>query len=81
MSQNIRPLLIEVETRLAAVTAVATADSSTLADLQKAWNALVQGLDLQPEPKMRACPTCSREIRSAATLCGFCWSRVTPIAD
>lgn len=79
MSQNIRPLLTEVETKLAVI-AVKLTDNGALADLQKAWSALVQGLDLQPEPKMRACPNCTREIRVAATLCGFCWSRVTPIS-
>lgn len=27
----------------------------------------------------RACPTCGRSIRAAATLCGYCWSHVVPV--
>jgi len=28
----------------------------------------------------RDCPDCGREIMAAATRCGFCWSRLEPLA-
>jgi hypothetical protein len=27
----------------------------------------------------RSCPHCARTIKAAATLCGFCWSRLIPL--
>jgi hypothetical protein len=27
----------------------------------------------------RPCPKCSRTINAAATLCGYCWTRVAPV--
>ncbi|HEY2513002.1 MAG TPA: hypothetical protein VGI39_19175 [Polyangiaceae bacterium] len=59
----------------------ATAPEATANDKQalaRAWGSLVQHLALGPAPETRACPRCSREIMCAATICGYCWSRLVP---
>ena len=78
MPRNLRPLVAEVEQRLAAVSDGASPDGATRA-LQTAWNALVVGMDLPEEPELRACPACGGQIRRAATLCKHCWSEVVPV--
>jgi len=32
-----------------------------------------------PEPEVRTCPTCRHIGMSNATLCGYCWTRLTPL--
>jgi hypothetical protein len=32
--------------------------------------------DVEAEPAMRDCPACGRSIRTAATLCGYCWKKL-----
>jgi hypothetical protein len=39
---------------------------------------LVQQLALGPEPALRACPSCGKHGMRAATICGFCWTKLTP---
>lgn len=34
--------------------------------------------DGEPQPAKRPCPHCGRLGNTAATLCGFCWARLTP---
>ncbi|HEY2748274.1 MAG TPA: hypothetical protein VGL86_26810 [Polyangia bacterium] len=31
------------------------------------------------EPPTRPCPTCGKVIMAAATLCGFCWTKMSPV--
>jgi hypothetical protein len=44
---------------------------ASLAQLEKV-------LALGPEPELRACPHCYRLGMRAATLCGYCWTRLEP---
>jgi hypothetical protein len=39
---------------------------------------LVEQLALGPEPEVRECPVCGRPGMRAATLCGYCWTKLTP---
>jgi ribosomal protein S27AE len=32
------------------------------------------------ETRRRACPSCGKPIMALATLCGFCWRKVAPVA-
>jgi hypothetical protein len=41
---------------------------------------LVEQLALGPEPEVRECPVCKRIGMRAATLCGYCWAKLTPPA-
>lgn len=40
---------------------------------------LVGTLDLGPEPETRVCPVCGRVGMRAATHCGHCWTKLSPI--
>ena len=39
---------------------------------------LVEQLALGPEPDVRQCPVCQHIGMRAATLCGHCWTKLTP---
>jgi hypothetical protein len=49
--------------------------------LTKAWDDLVGQLALGPEPEVRACPKCKSLGFRKATVCGSCWTKLTPPAD
>jgi hypothetical protein len=40
---------------------------------------LVEQLALGPEPEVRKCPACGQYGMRAATLCGYCWLKLTPL--
>jgi hypothetical protein len=44
-----------------------------------AWSELVKQLALGPAPMLRRCPACDHLGMYAATLCGYCWSRLSPL--
>jgi hypothetical protein len=46
--------------------------------LLASFTALVEQLALGPEPKVRQCPVCKHIIMRAATLCGHCWTKLSP---
>jgi hypothetical protein len=69
--------------RLRAV--VATIDremsgASTTGALSASWAELVKLLGLGPAPDVRECPSCHRSAMRAATLCGYCWTKLSPLA-
>lgn len=36
-------------------------------------------LALGPEPEVRTCPTCKKIGMRAASMCGHCWTKLTPL--
>lgn len=42
------------------------------------WAELVAQMALGPEPEVRECPSCKGIGIRAATLCGFCWTKLEP---
>lgn len=36
--------------------------------------------ELYPPLSRRSCPVCGKHIMALATLCGYCWTKVTPLA-
>ena len=48
--------------------------------LASSWAELVDLLALGPAPELRECPSCGHRGLRAATLCGYCWRKLTPIA-
>jgi len=46
--------------------------------LGASWADLVEQLALGPEPEVRECPVCKHIGMRAATLCGYCWAKLTP---
>jgi hypothetical protein len=43
------------------------------------WSVLVKQLALGPAPQLRRCSVCNHLGMRAATLCGYCWSRLSPL--
>ena len=54
--------------------------TTTIGDLTASWAELVKVMALGPEPELRECPVCHQAGMRAATLCGYCWTKLTPIA-
>jgi hypothetical protein len=49
--------------------------------LRRSWTELVALLALGPPPELRQCPVCGHVGMRAATLCGYCWTRLSPLPD
>ena len=46
--------------------------------LAASWADLVEQMALGPEPETRECPVCEHIGMRAATVCGYCWTALTP---
>lgn len=58
---------------------VADNDSNSAPNrLLVSFNDLVAQLALGAEPEVRQCPVCKHIGMRAATLCGYCWTTLTP---
>jgi len=75
----LRELLATVQTRIDSVSEVSTtADAKErVAALGTAWSALGTHLAVGPAPDTRDCPACKREIMRAASVCGYCWEKLS----
>jgi hypothetical protein len=49
--------------------------------LASSWAELVELLALGPTPERRDCPVCGNSGLRAATRCGYCWTKLVPIAS
>jgi hypothetical protein len=60
-----------------------TAHVSALDQLRRAASGvedLIRLCNGDATPTMRDCPACTKAVRAAATLCGYCWTRLTPVS-
>lgn len=48
--------------------------------LLRSWAELVDLLALGPAPETRECPICGHTGTRAATRCGNCWNKLSPLA-
>lgn len=48
--------------------------------LRNSWAELVTLLALGSPPETRLCPICGQVGMRAATRCGHCWSKLSPLA-
>lgn len=55
-------------------------DKTTIGNLTASWAELVKVMALGPEPELRECPVCHQSGMRAATLCGYCWTKLLPLA-
>lgn len=74
---NLRTLVTAVQAGVTHASARAASADDKQA-LTRAWETLVQRLALGAAPDTHPCPRCGREIMRAATVCGYCWSKLTP---
>ncbi len=45
--------------------------------LEGAWANLSQHLAVGPAPDTRDCPACGKTVMTAATVCGYCWTKLS----
>jgi hypothetical protein len=45
------------------------------------WAELVKVLALGPAPEVRECPVCKHIGMLEATLCGYCWTKLSPLSS
>jgi hypothetical protein len=48
--------------------------------LTMSWAELVKLLALGPAPEVRECPVCKHIGMLAATRCGYCWTKLSPLS-
>ena len=71
-------LELEIRAELARRPRPTSAEGSTQSPLLASFADLVEQLALGPEPEVRPCPICKTVVMRAATLCGHCWTKLTP---
>jgi hypothetical protein len=79
---RLRALVAAVDSEIVRLTLPITMADGNAApnDLRASWDDLVEQLALGPEPEVRECPVCHHLGMRAATVCGYCWTRLTPPA-
>ena len=78
---RLRVIVSTVEREISRLPGQAGADGSSTppSALAAAFADLVQELALGTEPELRECPVCKHMGMRAATLCGYCWTKLTPL--
>lgn len=75
-SRKLRGLVSQVDLELSNLPSAATVETPMRADwavgLRGAWSRLVEELALDGAPDLRACPSCTRDIKRDATRCRYC---------
>jgi len=76
----LRVLVKDVDVQLSNLSALNTPEGVELSGrLRSSWTKVVEALDLGPEPELRECPVCHHHGLRAATVCGYCWTRLIPM--
>ena len=63
--------------------ATAPAFAAAAVELRRAADTvgeLVRLCSGEREARQRDCPACSKTVMAAARLCGYCWTKLTPLA-
>jgi hypothetical protein len=77
---RLRAIISSMDEEMAKLTALAApGDGTATGPVLGLWRSLVDTLDLGPAPRLRSCPVCGHRGMVAATLCGHCWSKLTPL--
>lgn len=74
---RLRTAIAAIEVEIAHLPEQVTAGGA--ASLRSSFSELVSLLALGPEPEIRECPVCGRIGMRAATLCGYCWTKLPPL--
>lgn len=77
---RLRATVVTIEHEISRLPTQGTDDDSKkpTSGLAASWANLVEQLALGPEPEVRECPACKHIGMRAATLCGYCWTKLTP---
>jgi hypothetical protein len=77
---KLRTIIASMDVEMAKLSASGTTGHGAGTGLLGAWADLVETLDLGPAPQLRDCPVCGHSGMAAATACGYCWSKLVPLA-
>jgi hypothetical protein len=72
---ELRRLAHDLDVALAGVRA---GELDALAKVDEAWRVFGARLALGPDPAVVHCPSCDATIMRDATLCGHCWTKLSP---
>jgi len=76
---TLRLVLADIDRELVALFGPSPMDGAPQSRaLRASWKRLVGTLALGPAPDLRECPVCRHSCRAAATLCGHCWTKLSP---
>lgn len=75
---QLRALVATIDRELASPSITDSADGSATSPLLASWAELTKQLALGPEPEVQKCPACQRICMRAASLCGYCWTKLKP---
>lgn len=76
---RLRTVIAEIDRELSLLPSEGDAVPATQ-PLRRSWAELVALLALAPAPETRLCPICGQVGMRAATRCGHCWSKLSPLA-
>jgi len=77
---RMRAVVERIDQELARLPAqLAADDKDRPKGLLASWADLVEQLALGPEPEVRECPVCKHVGMRAATVCGYCWTKLEPL--
>ena len=73
------------QAHLRAIVAVINQEMSSMAapsavGLRASWAELIETLALSPAPDVRTCPSCGQVGMRLATVCGYCWTKLSPLS-
>ena len=76
----IRPIVASMDHELSTLSAAMINDQgrASAGRLNESWKHLVDALAMAPEPT-RLCPKCGNLGMQAATVCGYCWTKLAPL--
>lgn len=77
---RLRTLIDEIDHELSLLPTSEDGAVAGTQPLRRSWAELVALLALGPAPETRLCPTCGQVGMRAATRCGYCWSKLSPLA-
>jgi hypothetical protein len=77
---KLRALIAAIEREIPHLTPpVSDTGARSLEQFLGSWAQLMDALALGPEPELRTCPACLQLVMSAATRCGYCWTKLKPL--
>jgi hypothetical protein len=77
---RLRTIITAIDRELSLLPRSASGERAGGDALRASWADLVEVLALGPAPETRLCPICGHIAMRAATRCGHCWSKLSPLA-
>lgn len=79
-TDGLRPIVEALDREMSRAVARGNLNGVDTRALLASWEKLVEFLALGPAPELRECPFCGSIGMRPATLCGYCWRKLEPLA-